>query len=218
MNNLSVEDAKTIFFDSNYILLDGIFWDGITQKLDQYELSYITIGLDYFGHKDLCPLIINLNETNNKEYIWEYFGEDYHINATSKFDHMSIFQNIIKTDATVEYFKDYIKDLMIVKVGKDRKIFRFYDSRVMMYAQYFMNSSAKEFLDIGRKINKIKIDSWIINVASNYYSIEHDLILKDLKNNYTIDIFYEATQEIREAFYLNHDINLLQLIKEKVEC
>ncbi len=218
MNNLSVENAKKIFFDSNYILLDGIFWDGITERLNQYEISYITVGLDYFGHKDLCPLIINLNEINNKDFIWECFGENYHINATSSFDYMSIFQNIIKTNATVEVFKDYIKDLMIVKVNKKKKIFRFYDSRVMMYAQYFINSNAKEFLGIGKKINTIKIDSWIINVASNYYSIEGDLILEGLKNNYTIDLFYKATQEIREAFNLNDDINLLPLIKEKVEC
>ena len=218
MNSLSIEDAKAIFLDSNYILLDGIFWDGITQKLDQNDISYITIGLEYFGHKDLCPLLINLNNTKNKEELWGCFGENFHLNATSSFDYMSIFQNIIKTDATVEDIKDYIVGLMIVNIRGTKKIFRFYDSRVMMYAQYFMNSNAKEFLDMGKKINKIKIDSWIINVASNYYSIEHDLILKDLKNNYTIDIFYEATQEIREAFYLNDDINLLQLIKEKVEC
>ncbi len=189
MKILTIEETKTIFLKSQYILFDPIFWEDIFIKLDECNIDFYTIGLEFFGYKELAPILIDLNRVKDKEKLWNTFGEIFYLNATSEFDYMSVFQNIIETDFSLSEFKDYIKSLMVIKIAKEKKIFRFYDSRSMIYAQYFVNSDAKEFKIISQKIKSIKIKNWVINTASHYYSIIDDITEVRPKNSYDLDFF-----------------------------
>lgn len=217
MKKLSIVEAKELFLESNYILLDSIFWTDLFENLNEYKIDYISIGIEYFGHKELSPLLIDLKYVKNKIEFWDRFGEFFYLNATSEFDHMSIFQNFIKTEANIWQIKEYIQKNMVVNVKGKNKIFRFYDSRVMMYLPYILNSNSEDFNKIKINFFDLKLDSWVVNVSGGYYSILEDLEFFENQNNYDVLFFSDLTKVLREKHKIHSDFDLNDSIEKEIK-
>lgn len=217
MKKLSIVEAKELFLESNYILLDSIFWTDLFENLNEYKIDYISIGIEYFGHKELSPLLIDLKYVKNKIEFWDRFGEFFYLNATSEFDHMSIFQNFIKTEANIWQIKEYIQKNMVVNVKGKNKIFRFYDSRVMMYLPYILNSNSEDFNKIKINFFDLKLDSWVVNVSGGYYSILEDLEFFENQNNYDVLFFSDLTKVLREKYKIHSDFDLNDSIEKEIK-
>lgn len=170
-----VDYPEDLIHDANYIYFDPTLWVGAHYELEKRSIPYHLIGLNVFDNTAETPTLIELNKLSQgiKEQLWEEIGAYKSLEAFSKFDQMSMFQNYIKSNSNLEQMKQFLADMMRIDVKKERYLFRYFDPRVVIHLNALFDVRAGKSIAQSKLFSQWKkhIDTWKVSIGGGFYQL-----------------------------------------------
>lgn len=166
---------EDLIHNANYIFFDPTLWSGAHEQLTKRSIPYHLIGRNVFKVEAETPTLIELNELSQdvKEQLWVEIGSYNLLNAFSKFDQMSMFQNYIISKSNLDQIKKFLADFMCMNVQGENYLFRYFDPRVLIHLNAIFDIRFRQSLKQQRLFLEWKkhIQAWSISISGDYFQL-----------------------------------------------
>lgn len=192
------------FAEYDYMMYDQYVFRNLLSIYASQKVEYKILLINIFKKQENAPIIVDLNSMS--EGVKLDFYEEVYLKETTRyvnfFDNMSLVQNLIKSDLSLDEFADQMSKLLIVE---DKYVFRFYDPRIMIhlfllnYNQYDLKDSILKQWMLGHQ-STFKV--WDINIWNMHYSLEPSNFSKfkhaQLVSNICIQDFDQYNKDVKQ--------------------
>lgn len=172
------------FMDKDYCIFDPILYKGIHNFLDNLGVEYFSLGLNYFKKNERCPILINLKniELNKKEEFFEVIVNTIEMNGKNPLDRNAIANVFFDSDLGNEKIIDLLKKMMVFR----NQLFRFYDSRVLMFINVFLSGSENNL----NFFKELSPEGWYFSCNGGFFKV--NFIFKKYKRELEV---FELTKQ-----------------------
>lgn len=183
-------EPQDYFFKKDFCIFDPLLYGGITNLLEDNEIPFTSLGLNYFKKKNRCPALIQLKKLSltQKEFIFNVMVDEFEMYGDSPLDHNSIVTVFFDSELDIVEVIENIKNMMVQK----NKLFRFYDSRVIMFLPIYLSLNYQNF-------NLFKITSpngWCFTINGGFFKLNNT----NKKYKFDVNIYIELKNEIESKF------------------